>query len=198
MDLTIRFAREDDAPALAAIYGACVRDTVATFEMEPPDAGEMAARLRKISSHAPWLVCADHEARGYAYASPHHERAAYRWAINVSVYIAAEHRGRGIARALYSSLFALVGLQGFTSANAGITLPNQASVALHERCGFGPIGVFRSVGFKHGAWHDVGWWQRALCDPAAAPAEPRAPAQLAEDPRWRAAITAGQPLLCAA
>jgi L-amino acid N-acyltransferase YncA len=195
MDLTIRFATEDDAPALARIYGASVVDTVFTFETTPPDAAEMAARVRKIAPHAPWLVCADDQARGYAYASQHHERAAYRWAVNFSVFVDEDYRRRGIARALYTSLLALVRLQGFYTVLAGITLPNRPSVALHEGYGFAPTGVYRAVGFKHGGWYDVGWWQLALRDTDGPPVEPQTPAQLASDPRWREATGRGVSLL---
>jgi phosphinothricin acetyltransferase len=191
MNLTIRFATEDDAAALARIYAASVIGGVATFETTPPDAPEMAARVRKVLPHAPWLVCGDGSARGFAYASRHRERAAYRWAIDVSVYVDEHYRRRGIARALYASLLAMVRLQGFYSAHAGITQPNPASVALHESFGFAPVGVYRAVGFKHGAWHDVGWWQLALRAAVDAPAEPRTPEQLAADPRWHDAMTSG-------
>jgi phosphinothricin acetyltransferase len=107
------------------------------------------------------------------------------------VYVDEAYRRRGIARALYASLLALVRLQGFYSAHAGITLPNPASVALHEGFGFAPIGVYRAVGFKQGAWHDVGWWQLALRAAVDAPAEPRTPEQFAADPRWHDATVSG-------
>jgi phosphinothricin acetyltransferase len=191
MELTIRSATENDAVALARIYAASVTGGVATFETTAPDAAEMARRVCSVSSYAPWLVCVDSCARGYAYASRHRERAAYRWAIDVSVYVDEAYRRRGVARALYTSLLALVRLQGFYSAHAGVTLPNPASVALHEGFGFAPVGVYRAVGFKHGAWRDVGWWQLALRAEADAPAEPRTPEHLAADPRWRDATASG-------
>jgi phosphinothricin acetyltransferase len=192
MTSTIRLAHDGDAAALARIYAPSVTDTVISFELAPPDAAEMAARVRRVLPHAPWLVYDDGSgALGYAYAAPHRERAAYRWAIDVSVYVDVRHRRRGIGHALYTSLLALVRLQGFHRAHAGITLPNAASVGLHEAFGFAPVGIYRAVGYKHAAWHDVGWWQLALRDAVAEPAEPLPPAALAADPRWHAALASG-------
>jgi len=191
MTPTIRLAEDRDAAALARIYAANVTDTVISFEIVPPDAAEMAARVRRVQPHAPWLVYDAGEVVGYAYAAAHRERAAYRWAIDVSVYVDGAHRRRGVGHALYSSLLALVRLQGFYRAHAGITLPNAASVALHESFGFAPVGVYGAVGFKHGRWHDVGWWQLALRDAGGEPAEPLTPAALAGDVRWSAAMARG-------
>jgi phosphinothricin acetyltransferase len=114
---------------------------------------------------------------GYAYASRHHQRASYRWSVDVTVYISAAHHRRGVGRSLYLRLFSLLERQGFYEACAGITLPNDASVALHESMGFVPIGVYRDIAFKHGQWRDVGWWQKTLREHAAgvAPPEPGPP-----------------------
>jgi len=192
----IRIASEADAAAVARIYAPSVTDSAISFEAVPPDAVELAARIRRVAPYAPWLVCeAAGDVWGYAYASPHRERAAYRWAVDVSVYIDRRHHRRGVGRALYTSLLALLRLQGFYTAHAGIALPNAASVGLHESLGFAPVGVYRAVGFKLGSWRDVGWWQLALRDPADAPAEPRTPAALVADPRWTAALARGLPLL---
>jgi L-amino acid N-acyltransferase YncA len=192
----IRLAREDDAAAVARIYAPSITDRAISFEATPPDAAELAARIRRVAAYAPWLVCeAAGDVWGYAYASHHRERAAYRWAIDVSVYIAARYHRRGVGRALYTSLLALVRLQGFYTAHAGIALPNSASVGLHESLGFTPTGVYRAVGFTLGSWHDVGWWQLALRAPSDKPAEPRTPAALAADPRWDAALVSGLPQL---
>ena len=111
---------------------------------------------------------------GFAYACPHRSRPAYRWAVDVSVYVAAGHQGEGHGRRLYEALFAELRERGFRVACAGITLPNEASVALHERLGFEPVGVYRGIGWKAGAWRDVGWWQLELSPGAEdPPAEPR-------------------------
>jgi L-amino acid N-acyltransferase YncA len=122
----------------------------------------------------------DGEVVGYAYASEHRSRAAYRWAADTTVYVSGEHHRQGVGRALYGALLPLLVRQGMYVACAGITLPNQASVALHERFGFEPLGVYRGIGFKHGTWHDVGWWTAQLREPTPGetPAEPGPPARL--------------------
>jgi L-amino acid N-acyltransferase YncA len=169
-----------DAAPCAAIYAPYVLDTVISLEEQPPTKVDMARRIERISGTHPWLV-AEHESEvsGFAYASLHRERAAYRWATDVTVYVDPECHRRGIGRFLYTTLFDLLARQGFHVACAGITLPNQASVGLHESLGFVPIGVYRRIGYKFGAWWDVGWWQRDLVgvgvDP---PAEPRLPERI--------------------
>jgi phosphinothricin acetyltransferase len=169
-----------DAAACAAIYAPSVRDGVSSFEYLAPDAPEMARRITAIRAARPWLV-ADLEGTiaGYAYASGHRDRAAYRWATDVSVYVSADHRRRGVGRALYVAMLQRLTDQGFRMACAGIALPNPASIALHESLGFTPVGTYRDIGFKHGRWWDVSWWQRTLgpADPEdGPPAEPRPPA----------------------
>ena len=109
---------------------------------------------------------------GYAYGSRHRERAAYRWSADVSVYVRENARGKGVGRALYTSLFAILRSQGIHNILAGITLPNPASVALHEAMGLRPIGLYKSIGYKCGEWHDVGWWQLALGGRGGEPLEP--------------------------
>jgi phosphinothricin acetyltransferase len=149
-----------DAAACAAIYAPFVADTAVSFEEAAPDAHELAARI--AAAHA-WLVCErDGEVVGFAYGSRHRERAAYRWAADVSVYIDPAHQGQGVGRALYEALFERLRAQRLRIACAGITLPNPASVRLHESLGFEPVGVYRAIGWKAGAWHDVGWWQLRL------------------------------------
>jgi L-amino acid N-acyltransferase YncA len=158
----IRFATAADAADLAAIYAPAVRDRATSFEIETPDAAEMAYRVAH-AVRTPWLVC-EHgrQVVGYAYAGSHRERPAYQWSVEVSAYVHEAYHRRGIGRGLYTSLFALLTHQGFCSAYAGVTLPNPASVALHEAVGFTQLGVFHRVGYKQGRWHDVGWFERAL------------------------------------
>lgn len=187
--VVLRPATSDDAAACAALYAPFVRDTAISFEIEPPTPGEMERRIRAARDH-PWLLCrAGETLLGYAYASPHRARPAYRWSVDVSVYGNPEHRRRGVGGALYGALLEILALQGFQRAFAGITLPNPASVALHESCGFTPLGVYRRVGFKRGAWQDVGWWERDLHAASDAPAEPRSFAEIAESPPVEAALT---------
>lgn len=186
-DLSYRFAGVQDAAAVAAIYAPYVRDTVVTFETETPDADEFAARIAKIGATHPWLLAElDGRAAGYAYATEYRTRAAYRWSTEVTVYLAANAHRRGIGRGLYARLFALLRAQGYVNAYGGVTLPNAASVGLHEAMGFTPIGVYRHVGYKHGAWHDVGWWQLALRERPEPPQEPIAIACL--DPATRQSL----------
>jgi phosphinothricin acetyltransferase len=171
-----------DAGGCAAIYAPYVRDTAISLEEVPPDAAEFAARMRRFTHTHPWLVAEEGDALiGYSYASPHHVRAAYRWAADVTVYVDQSQHRRGIGRALYAALFELLARQGIRAACAGITLPNESSVGLHEALGFEPVGVYRRIGFKLGAWWDVGWWQLSLSPAGAeelAPPEPGPPARL--------------------
>lgn len=164
--LLIRFADPDrDAAACAAIYAPHVEGSPVSFEERAPGPEEMAARIERVAATHAWLV-AESEGRilGYAYACPFQARPAYRWSTSVSVYVAEGERGRGVGRAIYEALFELLRRRGFRMACAGITLPNPASVALHESLGFEAVGVNRGVGWKHGAWRDVGWWQLKLSD----------------------------------
>jgi L-amino acid N-acyltransferase YncA len=187
----IRLASDDDAPALARIYAPYVEDSCISFEAVAPDAAEMAQRRRAVAPVSPWLVLdLGGDVAGYAYAMRHRERAAYRWAVDVSVYVDGSHHRRGAGAALYRALLAMVRAQGFFVAHAGITLPNAGSVGLHEALGFRLVGVYGDVGWKHGAWRDVGWWRLPLRAPDGEPAEPRTPAEMADDPAWLAALSA--------
>ena len=173
--LRIRMAEpERDAPAVAAIYRPAIETTIASFEERPPMPEVMAGRIAATLTRTPWLVAEDGDGRivGYAYAGPHRERAGYRWSVDVSVYVDPAHHGRGIGRALYDELFDLLRRQRFVNAYAGIALPNPASIALHEAVGMQLVGVYRRVGWKFGAWHDVAWYGRRLVEVAGVPAEP--------------------------
>jgi L-amino acid N-acyltransferase YncA len=162
--LLIRAADSDgDAAASAAIYGPFVIENWVSFELEPPDVGEMARRIARYGASHAWLVAeVDGAVAGYAYGSPHRDRAAYASSCDVAVYVDPAHARRGIGRALDAALLPLLADKGFHAAFAGIALPNPGSVALHEAMGFTPVGVYREVGWKLGGWRDVGWWQRLL------------------------------------
>ena len=178
-DIEYRLATAEDAPAIAAIYAPYVRDTIVSFETEAPDAAEIAARIARIGRQYPWLVASvDGRVAGYAYACENRSRLAYRWSVDAAVYLDASAQRQGIGSALYRRLFALLRAQGYVNAFAGISLPNAASVALHEAMGFALIGIYRNVGYKLGAWRDVGWWQLALCDPPRQAIEPVAIGEL--------------------
>ena len=167
--MRIREATEDDGAACAAIYTPYVTDTAITFEYEPPSAADMAGRIAAAQRTHAWLVLED-DSRvvGYAYGGRHKERAAYGWACEVSCYLELGRRRGGGGRALYEALLQQLTDRGFRTAVAGMTLPNGASVGLHAALGFEPVGIYRRIGWKLGAWHDVAWVQRGL-GPAGAP-----------------------------
>ncbi len=143
MGKSIRRAQAHDAETLRDIYAPSVSDGATSFELVPPDASAMEQKVNQLSVLYPWLVFESAEkVLGYAYASPHRDRPAYRWSVEVSVYVHTDAQGCRVGRALYTSLFELLRRQGYVNAYAGITLPNPASVALHESMGFVPVGVF--------------------------------------------------------
>jgi L-amino acid N-acyltransferase YncA len=153
-----------------------VTDSAISFETEAPGSAEMARRMESTLATHPWLVCErDGEIGGFAYAGPHRSRQAYRWASDVTVYVAPGHQRKGIGSELYGELIEQLRSHGMRMACAGITLPNDASVRLHESLGFRLVGVYRDIGWKAGEWRDVGWWQLDLGEPPGSPPpEPRA------------------------
>jgi L-amino acid N-acyltransferase YncA len=173
--MTIRLATAADAAAIAEIYAPYVTGSTVSFEAEPPEEAEMAARLASGGALYPWFVCEgeDGAIAGYASASAFRARHAYRFSVETSVYVAQGEHGRGIGRRLYETLLPLLEAQGFSQAIAAVTLPNAASVALHERLGFVRAGTYERVGFKLGQWLSVGLWQRPLAPLRDDPPEPR-------------------------
>ena len=196
MTACIRLANENDAEHIQAIYAPIVSHTAISFEIEPPTIAEMEQRIVKTLVHLPWLVC-EREGTicGYAYASKHRLRTAYQWSVDVSVYIHPQARRTGIGRALYCSLFRILRMQGYFNVYAGIALPNPGSVRLHEAVGFKPIGIYRDVGYKLGAWHDVGWWQLPLQPTTSSPEVPKDVQTVQQFPEWKTALAAGEALL---
>jgi L-amino acid N-acyltransferase YncA len=196
MSSIIRLATKNDAEQIRAIYAPIVSQTATSFELEPPSVSEMRKRILDTVGHLPWLVCdRKGEILGYAYASKHRARAAYQWSVDTSVYVHAELRRSGIGRALYGSLFKVLVMQGYYNAYAGIALPNPASVGLHEAIGFRPVGIYREVGYKMGAWHDVGWWQIALQPKAASPKPPLDLKTVQRSREWQMALSVGEEML---
>jgi phosphinothricin acetyltransferase len=196
MDPRIRLATPADGAALAEIYAPAVQESATSFELDAPDADEMARRVARLTVRTPWLAC-EHRGRvlGYAYASPHRDRPAYRWSVEVSAYVHPDARRTGVARALYTALFAVLTRQGFRNAYAGITLPNDASVAMHRAVGFTDVGIYHGVGYKLGAWHDVAWLERVLA-PRTSEASPPVPlADLGDGPELDALLALGLPQL---
>jgi L-amino acid N-acyltransferase YncA len=192
----MELAAPRDYQEIAAIYRPAVTEAATSFELAPPDAAEMGARIEATLARTPWIVCrAADTTLGYAYATRHRERAAYQWSAEVSAYVRSDMHRWGIGLGLYTSLFAILELQGFRSAVAGITLPNPASIGLHEAAGFTPVGIFRNIGYKHGAWHDTQWLQRSIAPCSAEPHPPIALPELLGTPAFEAALHAGLPLL---
>jgi len=163
MSYSIRNAAPADAEQIAAIYRPIVLETAISFETTPPTASEIAQRIERAQEHHSWLVAESGNAiAGYAYGSLHRARPAYQKSVEVSAYVAPDQQGHGVGRALYGALFERLSALGFHQAFAGIALPNEASISLHQSVGFVSVGVFREVGRKFDRWHDVSWWQRAI------------------------------------
>lgn len=163
-DTEIREAAASDAAAIAEIYNHYVTETVVTFEEEPVPAAGIARRIEAVrSASLPWLVAeVGRHVVGYAYARPWHERIAYRFSVEITVYLAAAFTGRGIGSTLYARLFPILQARRIHAAMGGIALPNEASVALHEKFGLRKVAHFEEVGFKFDRWIDVGYWQRTF------------------------------------
>ena len=161
--LKIRPATDADAASLLAIYRPFVESTAVSFETVAPTTDEFAARIAKAVAGWQWLLAERAgQCIGYAYGSAHRERRAYRWSVEVSAYVHPGHHRQGVGRTLYERLLEGLAQKGFCNAYAGITMPNEGSIALHRSLGFESIGIFKSVGRKFGKWHDVAWFQRAL------------------------------------
>lgn len=176
--MSLRPATRPDAEAIARIYAHWVLHTSATFDLEPPPASQWAARWEAAQAAGrPWLVSETAgDVVGFAVSSEFRPKAAYSATIETTVYVDRPHVGRGLGRPLYAALLDEASRRGLHVAVAGMTLPNPGSVALHAALGFEPVGVFREVGHKLGAWHDVQWWQKRLQASGSTPAQvPSAP-----------------------
>jgi L-amino acid N-acyltransferase YncA len=161
----IRTAQIADARDIHAIYAPLMAATAISFEIDPPSTAQIEDRIRHTLPSFPYLVCvADGKVLGYAYAGAHCERAAYRWSVDMTIYVDEEARRSGVGRSLYGSLIRILQRQRFHAAFAGITLPNEGSVSLHKSLGFQLAGIYEEVGFKFGRWHGVSWWRRGLCE----------------------------------
>jgi L-amino acid N-acyltransferase YncA len=170
----LRMAQPGDVARICEIYAPFCRETAISFEAVPPDENTMEERIQSVTERYPWLVAegGDGSVFGYAYATRHRERAAYRWSVDFAVYLAPAAKRKGIGTLLYSTLIGICKDLGYHRAFAGITLPNEASIGLHEKLGFQLVGVYRRVGFKLGRWHDVGWWALDLVSDGCEPGEP--------------------------
>jgi phosphinothricin acetyltransferase len=159
----VRVAEAEDMAAVCAIMNHYIATSIATFRTEPYEVEEWTAQLEARSGRYPWLVAeADGEVVGLAYAGPWNPRGAYAWTAEATVYVADGRHGRGLGSLLYGDLLKRLEQQGFRSVMAQVSRPNPGSEALHAAFGFERLGVIRDAGYKHGAWHDVGIWQREL------------------------------------
>ena len=196
MAADIRLAREEDTAPMSSIYAPIVRESAISFELEPPSEDEFRHRVRNGLEETPWLVCeSGKDILGYAYAGKYRSRPAYQWSVEITVYVNASYRRRGVGRALYTSLFECLPLQGYHNPYAAIALPNPASVELHEGLGFKHAGIYQSVGHKHDKWQDVGWWQLTLREHGPTPAPPRRLRDFLNTPEWERALREGLELL---
>lgn len=192
MSAIIRLAAESDAEAIHRIYSPIIRDTHISFETTAVSVAEMAARIINTLTQYPWLACEiDKRLAGYAYASAFRARPAYQWTTETTVYVAPDFQRRGIARALYGSLKAILCEQGYCNAVGVIALPNDASIRAHEAIGFRKIGVFENVGHKAGAWRDTGWWQLELRPMPDSPKPPRPISSLMQEKRFNDLLATG-------
>ncbi len=178
MLIAIRPARPEDAAAVAAIYAPYVLSGTVSFETDAPDARAIRARMASSDGLYPWLVATSGEGEdagvvAYAYAGRFRDRPAYRYVVETSIYVSGSVQGNGVGRLLYEALIDTLRAQGFTQAIGVLALPNDASISLHEAVGFRRAGVYREIGYKHGRWIDVGFWQCALNDSMTPPVEPR-------------------------
>ena len=161
--MQIRRATPGDAGLMLEIYSPIVEETAISFELVAPSEADFAKRIVSTLATHEWLVMMSGDRLcGYAYGTPHRAREAYKHSVETTVYVSREFQSLGVGKRLYEALFASLRALDYHNAYAGITMPNERSVALHKSIGFSPIGVFREVGFKKGQWHDVSWWQRAI------------------------------------
>jgi L-amino acid N-acyltransferase YncA len=159
----LRSATADDAEAICAIYNHYVRNTSISFEEQDVSPADMAQRILDVSANLPWIVMeSEGLIEGYAYATKWRVRAAYRFSVEVSVYLAPEVRGRGIGYSLYEALMGSLSELGVNAVIGGIALPNEPSIKLHEKMGFKKVAHFEQVGFKNNQWVDVGYWQKNI------------------------------------
>ena len=187
--VTIRLASNSDVQQMLDIYLPVVRDTSISFEVETPTLEEFRRRVGNTLKMLPWLVCeAQGRILGYAYAGRFRSRAGYRWSVEVSVYVDGRYRRRGVAGGLYTALLEGLRVLGYFNAYAGITLPNPASVNLHENLGFKLLAVYPSVGFKIGRWRDMGFWHLVLAEHPPCPDPPKPLGHLLSSHRWQQSI----------
>lgn len=192
----IRLAGPPDAEAVRDIYAPYVAETPVSFEEDLPDVEEVCRRIETTTERYPWLVCVSDDAVvGYAYAGQHRSRAAYRWSVDVSVYVAEPVRRKGVATGLYTALFEALRAQRYVNAYAATALPNPASTGFHAAMGFEPVGTYEEVGYTQDDWHDVQWWVRRLAERESDPAEPIPVTENIGSSEWADALVTGEDLI---
>jgi len=178
----IRLATKNDAAEILEIYSPYILNTTISFETELPTVEQFQKRIEDCLQKYPWIVCViEGRIAGYVYASKHREREAYQWTCECSVYIHDDFKGREMGKKLYELLFQILKLQQFRNVYAGITLPNDASIKLHEKCGFMKFAHYENIGFKFGNWHSVGWWKLQINEYDLPPPPPLKLSQLNSD-----------------
>lgn len=169
----IRLATPEDAAGILAIYAPYIQNTSYTFETEVPSVQEFAERIRSYLVNWPWLVWEEEgKVAGYAYGARYRERVAYQWCTESSIYMHDDFQKAGIGRRLYATLIEILKRQGFRNVYAVINLPNEKSVAFHEKSGFTHFATYEQVGYKLGKWKNVGWWRLVLNEFGDEPAAP--------------------------
>jgi phosphinothricin acetyltransferase len=171
---SIRLITEKDADEVLNVYKYFVDNTSVSFEYEAPIRDEYLQRIITNTEKYPWLVCVHNDKIiGFAYASTHRYRTAYQWSPESTIYFAPDFHTKGIGRIIYETLFLLLKLQGYYNVFAGITVPNEKSVGLHQALGFKEVGIFRNIGYKHGNWHHTHWFQLDLAEHILNPPTPK-------------------------
>mgnify|MGYP000524839404 CR=1 FL=1 len=194
MHASLRIATPADAAAIRSIYAPYVESTAITFETEIPTTEEMTDRIEQTHEQYPWLVCETENEGvvGYATASSLRSKAAYAWAVELTVYVTEDVQGSGVGTALYAALLEILRNQGYVDGYAAVTLPNTASVRLHEKFAFEPVGTFPAAGYKQESWRDVQWWHRQLGDRPRDPDPPTPMSAMRDSPALETALRTGE------
>lgn|GEM_PF-718941 len=173
--MNVRDARISDAATLASIYNHYIDHSTATFDLIHNSERDMRNKMLACSEVSPFLVCEDDHGKilGYAHAGKHKPKKAYQWSVDTTIYVTPHLRHKGVGSLLYHALIKDLKDSGYCDAYAGITQPNPESVAFHEKLGFRHRVSYEKIGFKHGAWLDVGWWVLSLNPHDSSPQDPR-------------------------
>jgi len=189
MNCSIRLATAEDVPAILDIYAPFVRDTVISFEYDVPDIDAFQQRFSKFAKKFPWFVCEiNGHIAGYSYAHQYHERFAYSWSAECSIYVDSKYHGMRIGQALYECLLGALKLQGFMNAFAGVTVPNEKSERLHASFGFEQVGILKNIGFKFGQWRDVALYAKKISDLPGDPKPPKVIWQVSDMPEFESIL----------